>query len=123
MRAHELMQLGALSDDVMNMQTALAKYGYGIPVTGRYDDATMEVVSAFQRHFRPAKVDGICDRSTMETLHALLSSLPIEAMNVLGSLAGIGEIVKATFGGDGKDGVPLAPARRPTGPPSGQSVS
>jgi regulator of protease activity HflC (stomatin/prohibitin superfamily) len=44
--------------------------------------------------------------------------LPIEAMNVLGSLAGIGEIVKATFGGDGKDGPPAPPARRPTGPPA-----
>jgi len=42
----------------------------------------MEVVSAFQRHFRPAKVDGVCDRSTMETLHALLSSLPTEAVNM-----------------------------------------
>ena len=78
----ELMQLGALSDDVMNMQTAFAKYGYSMPVTGRYDSATMEVVSAFQRHFRPAKVDGVCDRSTMETLHALLSSLPTEAVNM-----------------------------------------
>src|SRR6202158_5159586 len=44
--------------------------------------------------------------------------LPIEAMNVLGSLAGIGEIVKATFGGDGRDGAPAAPPRRPTGPPT-----
>src|SRR5215475_8402110 len=76
----DLMQLGALSDDVMNMQTAFAKYGYGISVTGRYDNATMEVVSAFQRHFRPAKVDGIADNSTLATLHALLSSLPPEAM-------------------------------------------
>jgi regulator of protease activity HflC (stomatin/prohibitin superfamily) len=42
--------------------------------------------------------------------------LPIEAMNVLGSLAGIGEIVKATFGGDDKHGAPAAPPRRPTGP-------
>jgi regulator of protease activity HflC (stomatin/prohibitin superfamily) len=39
--------------------------------------------------------------------------LPIEAMNVLGSLAGIGEIAKATFGGD--DRPPPAP-RRPTVP-------
>ncbi len=78
----EMLQLGAISDDVMNMQTAFAKYGYGIPVTGKYDGATMEVVSAFQRHFRPAKVDGVCDRSTMETLHALLSSLPGEGVNI-----------------------------------------
>ncbi|NWP52322.1 N-acetylmuramoyl-L-alanine amidase, partial [Escherichia coli] len=39
-------------------------------------------VAAFQRHFRPARVDGVCDRSTMETLLALLSSLPAEAMRV-----------------------------------------
>ncbi|TKW78916.1 MAG: N-acetylmuramoyl-L-alanine amidase, partial [Bradyrhizobium icense] len=49
-------------------------------VTGKYDNTTMEVVTAFQRHFRPAKIDGICDHSTMSTLHALLSSLPSEAV-------------------------------------------
>src|SRR5712692_432805 len=49
--------------------------------------------------------------------------LPIEAMNALGSLAGIGEIVKATFGDDGRGGAPAAPARRPTGPPSGLGTS
>jgi len=47
--------------------------------------------------------------------------LPIEAMSVLGSLAGIGEIVKATFGGDGRDGTPAAPARRATGPTAGSA--
>jgi regulator of protease activity HflC (stomatin/prohibitin superfamily) len=47
--------------------------------------------------------------------------LPIEAMNVLGSLAGIGEIVKATFGGEpqGGDGKAPPPARRPTVPSAG----
>jgi regulator of protease activity HflC (stomatin/prohibitin superfamily) len=43
--------------------------------------------------------------------------IPIEAMQVLGSLAGIGEIAKATFGGDGGGGAP-APARRPSVPSS-----
>jgi N-acetylmuramoyl-L-alanine amidase len=38
------------------------------------------VVTAFQRHFRPARVDGIADHSTLTTLHALLSSLPPEAV-------------------------------------------
>ncbi len=47
--------------------------------------------------------------------------IPIEAMQVLGSLAGIGEIAKATFGGDGGGSAP-APVRRPTVPPAG-SVS
>jgi regulator of protease activity HflC (stomatin/prohibitin superfamily) len=39
--------------------------------------------------------------------------LPIEAMSVLGSLAGIGEIAKATFG-DGKGPPPAAIASRPS---------
>jgi regulator of protease activity HflC (stomatin/prohibitin superfamily) len=51
--------------------------------------------------------------------------LPIEATQVLGSLAGIGEIAKATFGGDG--GSAAAPVRRssvpPAGPVGGGSVS
>jgi len=41
--------------------------------------------------------------------------LPMEVMNVLGSLAGIGEIAKATFGED--KAVPSV-TRRPTGPPT-----
>jgi regulator of protease activity HflC (stomatin/prohibitin superfamily) len=49
--------------------------------------------------------------------------LPIEATSVLGSLAGIGEIVKETFGLDGRGGSPSAPARRPTGPAAGPGVS
>jgi regulator of protease activity HflC (stomatin/prohibitin superfamily) len=47
--------------------------------------------------------------------------LPMEATSVLGSLAGIGEIAKATFGGGdsrGGDGK-TPPARRPTGPVPG----
>jgi N-acetylmuramoyl-L-alanine amidase len=40
------------------------------------------VVTAFQRHFRPARVDGVADHSTLNTLQALLASLPPEAMTV-----------------------------------------
>jgi regulator of protease activity HflC (stomatin/prohibitin superfamily) len=49
--------------------------------------------------------------------------LPIEAMSVLGSLAGIGEIAKATFGSDGRDGASVPPARRSTVPTAGPGVS
>jgi N-acetylmuramoyl-L-alanine amidase len=76
----ETMKLGNIGDDVRDLQLALARYGYGIPATGKYDGLTMEVVAAFQRHFRPARVDGIADRSTLGTLHALLSSLPTETI-------------------------------------------
>jgi regulator of protease activity HflC (stomatin/prohibitin superfamily) len=47
--------------------------------------------------------------------------LPIEATNVLGSLGGIGEIARATFGGD-RPQTPPAP-KRPTGPITGGGVS
>jgi len=76
----EPLKLGSISDDVAGLQAALAKYGYNIPTHGKFDGPTMEVVTAFQRHFRPARVDGIADHSTISTLHALLASLPPEAM-------------------------------------------
>lgn len=70
------LRSGAKGDEVLALQQALARYGYGIAVNGDYDTATAEVVAAFQRHFRPARVDGVADRSTLETLQALLASLP-----------------------------------------------
>ncbi|MGJ4943335.1 N-acetylmuramoyl-L-alanine amidase [Bradyrhizobium sp. HKCCYLS1011] len=73
------LKLGSIGDDVRDMQKALAKYGYGVPISGKFDGTTMEVVTAFQRHFRPARVDGIADHSTLLTLGALLASLPTEA--------------------------------------------
>ena len=74
----ETLKLGSIGDDVKGLQKALARYGYGVPITGKFDGITMEVVTAFQRHFRPEKIDGIADRSTLWTLHALLTSLPAE---------------------------------------------
>jgi N-acetylmuramoyl-L-alanine amidase len=75
----ETLKLGTISDEVESLQQALARYGYGVPVSGKYDGATMEVVTAFQRHFRPARVDGVADHSTLATLQALLGSLPADA--------------------------------------------
>jgi N-acetylmuramoyl-L-alanine amidase len=66
--------LGEESNDVRGLQSALADFGYGVPVHGIFDKATRDVVMAFQRHFRPAKVDGIADRSTLRTLHKLLQN-------------------------------------------------
>jgi N-acetylmuramoyl-L-alanine amidase len=74
----ESLKLGNIGDAVRDLQKALAKYGYGVPVSGKFDGPTMEVVTAFQRHFRPERVDGIADHSTLRTLGALLSTLPTE---------------------------------------------
>jgi len=78
----ETLRLGSASNDVRDLQQALARYGYGVPVNGKYDTATMEVVTAFQRHFRPGRVDGIVDHSTLTTLRSLLVSLPADASAV-----------------------------------------
>jgi N-acetylmuramoyl-L-alanine amidase len=59
--------------EVADLQAALKSYGYGIETRGSYDVQTAAVVTAFQRHFRPAKVDGLADRSTIETLQALIA--------------------------------------------------
>ena len=56
------------------LQSRLAEFGYGIEASGVYDDATREVVTAFQRHFRPERVDGVVDESTVRTLSALLEA-------------------------------------------------
>jgi N-acetylmuramoyl-L-alanine amidase len=58
---------------VAELQDALKRYGYGIEANGRYDDLTVAVVTAFQRHFRPEKVDGLADRGTIDVLRTLLA--------------------------------------------------
>ena len=58
--------------EVEKLQKQLARFGYGLKITGRYDDDTRSVVTAFQRHYRPARVDGLADPSTVDTLRRLL---------------------------------------------------
>jgi len=68
------LSLGSSGADVLALQEALAAYGYTIVASSQYDSATRDVVAAFQRHFRPARVDGIADPSTLATLHDLLTA-------------------------------------------------
>ncbi|WP_368910953.1 peptidoglycan recognition protein family protein [Taklimakanibacter deserti] len=72
----QFLQQGDSGDAVEALQAMLALYGYGIEITGDYDRETQIVVTAFQRHFRPARIDGIADRSTIETLRRLIDALP-----------------------------------------------
>jgi len=57
------------------LQGMLALYGYPLQITGTYDLETEQAVTAFQRHFRPARVDGVADSSTIATLHRLARAL------------------------------------------------
>ncbi|EJW13157.1 N-acetylmuramoyl-L-alanine amidase [Rhodovulum sp. PH10] len=63
---------GDAGDAVLALQRDLAAFGYGVAPTGRYDDLTVAVVTALQRHFRPARVDGVADASTRQTLSRVL---------------------------------------------------
>ena len=63
---------GDRSAGVSQLQGLLAEYGYGLNPSGFYGDSTRDVVAAFQRHFRPARVDGIADGSTVDTLERLV---------------------------------------------------
>jgi N-acetylmuramoyl-L-alanine amidase len=69
-----VMMFGDTGDRVTELQKGLIEYGYGLDQTGRYDSATREVITAFQRHFRPARVDGLADASTEEVLRKLLAA-------------------------------------------------
>ncbi len=69
------MQAGEAGEPVAALQGLLAAYGYGVDVNGEYDAHTVAVVEAFQRHFRAQRVDGVADRSTIETLKRLIDAL------------------------------------------------
>ncbi len=58
------------------LQAMLALYGYDVPVSGTYCAQTEVVVRAFQRHFRRARVDGVADVSTLQTLYRLSTTRP-----------------------------------------------
>ena len=62
---------GAQGAAVVGLKLALAVIGYPIEGGGVYDPDTVTVVAAFQRHFRPAQVDGIADSETAGLVHHL----------------------------------------------------
>jgi N-acetylmuramoyl-L-alanine amidase len=75
-RGGRFLCAGERGEPVEALQSMLALYGYGVEINGSFDATTEAVVAAFQRHFRPERVDGVADRSTIETLHRLLAALP-----------------------------------------------
>lgn len=67
---------GDSGEQVEAFQSMLAIFGYGVEITAVFDATTQAVVEAFQRHFRPERVDAVADPSTVETLHNVLAALP-----------------------------------------------
>ncbi|MDJ1158625.1 N-acetylmuramoyl-L-alanine amidase [Chelatococcus sp. SYSU_G07232] len=75
-RGGRFLSPGDAGQPVEALQAMLAMYGYGLSISGRYDAETEQVVAAFQRHFRPERVDGVADASTITTLRDLIASRP-----------------------------------------------
>jgi len=75
LRPGAVLKAGDAGSDVEALQSMLALYGYGVEISGVYDQQTEVVVSAFQRHFRRRLVDGVADGSTISTLQRLLASV------------------------------------------------
>jgi N-acetylmuramoyl-L-alanine amidase len=57
---------------VFALQAGLTRLGYDSAPSGHYDETTASVVTAFQRHWRPARIDGIADGETRARLVHLL---------------------------------------------------
>lgn len=68
---------------LINIQKALAAYGYKIEPTGENDEQTRNVVRAFQHHFRPWEVTRELSRETTATLFALLDKYYPEQLDEL----------------------------------------
>jgi N-acetylmuramoyl-L-alanine amidase len=60
---------------VADLRRRFRDYGYRVGEGSVFDAETAAVVRAFQRHFRPALVDGIADVSTTTTLERLATEM------------------------------------------------
>ena len=65
---------------VIVLRAGLHRLGYGLQPGGDYDEATKLTVEAFQRHWRPAKVDGVADGETRATLMGVLQLATAESV-------------------------------------------
>lgn len=60
---------------IADVQSKLGRFGYGVAVTGIFDQTTRQALSAFQRHFRPAEFGGSPDGETRRLLSALIAQI------------------------------------------------
>jgi N-acetylmuramoyl-L-alanine amidase len=63
---------GDTGPGVFIFQAGLTRLGYDCAPSGEYGEATRTITAAFQRHWRPERVDGIADGDTRARLIALL---------------------------------------------------
>ena len=62
---------GSTGKAVAPLQKALAGIGYEVEADGVYGPQTETAVTAFQRHFRAARIDGLADAETQTLIYAV----------------------------------------------------
>jgi N-acetylmuramoyl-L-alanine amidase len=70
-----ILQPGMSGSGVFRLQEALRAIGYGLTPDENYGAGLVCVVRAFQRHWRPSRVDGIADQETQSIVYALLKEV------------------------------------------------
>ena len=63
-----LFNAGERDRGVAIVQKGLSHIGYEVAVSGQYDPKTVSTVTAFQRRYRPQKIDGSVDVQTLELI-------------------------------------------------------
>ncbi|MGL5708867.1 MAG: peptidoglycan-binding domain-containing protein, partial [Aeromonas sp.] len=71
-RVAELLASPLPDWDAAMWQQQLARYGYGLPRSGQWDEQSRAAMRAFQLHFRTSKVDSEPDSECQAILMALL---------------------------------------------------
>lgn len=61
--------------EILDIQEQLCAIGYGLDLSGELDERTRLVIAAFQRHYRPLRVDGELDRQTVQLIAALKAKI------------------------------------------------
>lgn len=66
------LAVGDEGTGVFALQAGLTRLGYDSAPSGQFDEDTRTIVTAFQRHWRPDRVDGVADGETRARLVHLL---------------------------------------------------
>ena len=75
-----MLQKGDEGLGVLVLRSGLHRLGYGLTPAGAYDDELVSTVRAFQRHWRPSRIDGVADGETRATLMGVLQLATAESV-------------------------------------------
>lgn len=71
----DIFAQGHTGADVQKFKRLLASFGYHVSTTAAFDHDTEMTVRAFQRHFRPARIDGRADPETRALIRRLVETM------------------------------------------------